>query len=111
LRTDEGCWQLLGARAYCHISKFRRRSAAFTNSDWQPDSYTHTNRNAISDRQPHAYGDTHARCHSAPAVWVAHFALTRPGRQLRLPSAFGYLWRPFLKSLDEPKKSKPVKVC
>jgi hypothetical protein len=89
VRSNEDCWQLPGAPAYCRISKFRRCSAAFTNSDWQPDSYTHTYRNAISNRQPHAC------CHSAPAVWPADFALTLLGSPVvqpdyRLPLTFGY---------------------
>ena len=45
--------------------------------DWHPDSYTHTYRNAISNRQPDAC------CHSAPPVWPAHFALTLSGRQFQ----------------------------
>jgi hypothetical protein len=63
------CYHPVSSHPGDWISKFRWRSAAFTNSDWQFDSCTHTYNNANSNDG--RYSDTNTCRHSAPAVWPA----------------------------------------
>ena len=87
--ADEDCCHFVSDSCRRWISKVRRCSAAFPNSKCQPNSYTYTYGNADSNpatAQPDTYSNAHTSCHSAPAFWPAHFALTRtPGRVLSRP--------------------------
>ena len=82
LFPDEDCCHFVSDPRRRWISKVRRCAAAFANSECQPNSYTYTYGNADSNRnrQPDTYSNAHTCCHSAPAFWPAHFALTRAPR-------------------------------
>ena len=118
LFPDEDCCHFVSDPRRRWISKVRRCSAVFPNSECQPNSYTYTYGNADSNRnrQPDTYSNAHTCCHSAPAVWPAHFALTRPpgsGCAARFPNCYPSAARVALRlkfSRSQEIKSPPRRI-